>query len=383
MKIGFDAKRAFLNYTGLGNYSRFIINALSQYYPENQYFLFTPKENGIKEVQDFYSRPNIYIKTPSRLISAFKLNNYWRTYRLNSIAANNDIEIFHGLSNELPLDTPTKSIRKIVTIHDLLFIRYPQLYNMIDVELYKYKFRNACINADKIVAVSRQTAEDIVQYYKIDPEKIEVVYQGCQSQFKKEYDPIRLLRVKDKYHLPADYILNVGTIEVRKNAIQIVKALAINKKIDLPLVIVGKATKYKNEIEKLANKEGLSHRIIFIHDVSFEDLPKIYQMAKVFVYPSLFEGFGIPIIEALHSKVPVITSKGGCFPEAGGNGSLYVNPNDPEELAEAIYKVLSSSVFSSKMITEGLKHVHKFEDEVIAENLMNVYEKVLDTYITT
>jgi glycosyltransferase involved in cell wall biosynthesis len=378
MKIGFDAKRAFLNYTGLGNYSRFVINALSQYFPENDYLLFTPKENGISETQDFYDRPNIEIKTPSKLISTFHLSSYWRTYRLAGIAERNHVDVFHGLSNELPLDNSNKSLKKIVTIHDLLFIRYPHLYKKLDVELYRRKFKFACQNADRIIAVSQQTALDITRFFNIDPSQIDVVYQGCLPQFKREYDPIRLLRVKDKYRLPADFILNVGTIEPRKNTLQIIKAMIINKKIDIPLVIVGRATKYKNEIINLARKEGLDKQIIFLHNVPTDDLPKIYQMAKVFVYPSIFEGFGIPIVEALHSKVPVISSKGSCFIEAGGNSSIYVDPTDPEELAESIYKVLNNSALTAKMIKDGYEHVQNFEENIIAEKLMKVYQKAIN-----
>jgi glycosyltransferase involved in cell wall biosynthesis len=378
MKIGFDAKRAFLNYTGLGNYSRFVINSLSQNYPENDYLLFTPRENGIGETQDFYTRPNINIKTPSKLVSAFHLGSYWRTYRLADIAEKNHVDIFHGLSNELPFDSASKSLKKIVTIHDLLFLRYPNFYNMLDLELYKRKFKYACQNADRIIAVSQQTALDITRYFHIDPEKVDVVYQGCQPQYKREYDPIHLLRVKDKYNLPADYILNVGTIEPRKNALMIVKAMAHNRKINIPLVIVGKVTKYKNEIKAFARKEGIDNRIIFLHDVGTDDLPKVFQMAKLFVYPSVFEGFGIPIIEALYSKVPVISSKGSCFIEAGGNSSIYIDPEKPDELADAIYQVLNNSALAAKMINEGYNYVNRFEDNIIAADLMNVYNKVIN-----
>ncbi|MTI33424.1 glycosyltransferase family 1 protein [Cytophagales bacterium RKSG123] len=377
MKIAFDAKRAFTNFTGLGNYSRFMIKALSDFYPENQYLLYSPRTSDHKEVTDLLLQKNVKVRIPSRFVSKLKLHSIWRSYMLGNIAVRDRADILHGLSNELPLLNNCR-LKTVVTIHDLLFIRYPELYNRLDVIIYKKKARHACKVADRIIAISQQTADDLQEFLGVDPSKIDIVYQGCLPQFKCEEESTGLRMVSDKYNLPEDFLLNVGTIEARKNALLILKALAIHKHhLDIPLVIVGKATKYKNELVAYAEKEGIADRIIFLHQVNFEDLPKIYQLAKVFIYPSIFEGFGIPIIEAINSSVPVITSKGSCFSEAGGPDCLYVDPSNAEELAEAILLILTNSKLANQMRNKSLDYVKRFEEEKIAADLMEVYKKVM------
>jgi glycosyltransferase involved in cell wall biosynthesis len=378
MRIGFDAKRVFSNATGLGNYSRFIIKALSKNFQENDYYLYTPYQGFNSETKTLINLNNVHLRTPSSIISKMNLGSIWRSTIVGNVALKEGMNIFHGLSNELPL-VLDRHLKSVVTIHDLLFIRYPDLYNFIDIEIYKRKVKHACKVADKIIAVSRQTAEDISDFLGIDQSKIEVVYQGCNPNFRKEYPPFELNKVVDKYKLPDDFILNVGTIEARKNSLLIIKALAhIKNLVDIPLVIIGKATKYKGDLLKLARKEDLMDRIIFLHDVSFEDLPKIYQLAKLFIYPSKFEGFGIPIIEALCSQIPVITSKGSCFAEAGGENSIYVDPEDYEELGDAILTVLNNPSLAGKMIMQGQEYVRRFDDRCIASELIRVYNNLVE-----
>lgn len=378
MKIGFDAKRVFANFTGLGNYSRFVVRVLSEYYPQNEYLLYAPGAAKHPEVEALVARPNIRVEKPSAVLKAFKLGAYWRSVSLGKVASKNGVQLLHGLSNELPLGS-AKNLKKIVTIHDLLFMRYPQLYKLVDIGIYKQKFRWACKNADRVIAVSQQTARDLVEYFNVPEEKIDVVYQGCHNSFREEYDSYVLDRISTKYNLPQDFILNVGTIEERKNALLIVKALAaLKNKVSIPLVIVGKETPYKETIVKYAREHNLLDQISFRHDVSFEDLPKVYQLSRMFVYPSIFEGFGIPILEALCSRVPVITSKGSCFSEAGGPNSIYINPTSADELAEAILRILNNPTMGTKMIIDGVGHSMNFEDRQLAENLMAVYRKTME-----
>ena len=172
--------------------------------------------------------------------------------------------------------------------------------------------------------------------------------------------------------------MNVGRIEKRKNALVILKALKnLRDKEDIPLVIAGKSTGYKKELIKYAAKNGLLNRVQYIHNVSFSDLPLIYQSAKLFVYPSVFEGFGIPVIEALYSGVPVITSKGSCFGEAAGPSSLYVSPDNAGELSDAITKVMFDGSLKKKMVEEGRQYVCRFDDRKLADELVRVYKGIL------
>ena len=371
MKIGFDAKRAFYNTGGLGNYSRNTIEILSKYYPKHDYLLFTPStENAV----DFKISENVKTIVPKLFLSkTFK--SYWRTVRLTKKIREHKLDIFHGLSGELPYKAYKNSNTKlIVTIHDLIFLRFPELYNAVDRKIYSQKAKYACEIADTIIAVSEQTKTDIINFLDVDDNKIEVVYQGCNPIYYKEVDTNKKIETTQKYNLPEHYILNVGTVEKRKNTLSVLKAIHIGK-IDTDFVIVGKKTDYQEELVNYAEKNNLTERLLILNDVPLEDLPAIYQQADLFVYPSYFEGFGIPLIEALYSKIPIITTKGGVFSETGGLSSMYIEPDNYEQLGEAIKIALNDSELREEMITEGYKFVQKFNEEKIAANLMNVYLK--------
>jgi len=371
MEIGFDAKRAFYNKSGLGNYSRSTIELLTKFYPSNNYHLFTPStENSVK----FNIPENVKIIEPKLFLSrTFK--SYWRTFRLSKKIREYNLDIYHGLSGELPYNANKKSNAKfIVTIHDLIFIRYPELYNSVDKNIYFQKAKYACEIADIVIAISEQTKSDLINFFGLDESKIEVVYQGCHSNFRAEVDTNTLIEIAGKYNLPENYILNVGTIEKRKNSLSVLKAVNEGK-IDTVFIIVGGKTEYQDEILKYARDNKIENKLMILNDVPFKDLPAIYQQADIFVYPSLFEGFGIPIIEALNSKIPVITTKGGVFSETGGFSSKYVEPDNIEKLSDAIISILEDQDLRKKMISEGLEYASKFNDEKIASNLMNVYLK--------
>lgn len=371
MKIGFDAKRAFYNKSGLGNYSRSTVEILSKFYSSNNYFLFTPStENAVS----FHTSENVQIIEPKKFLSkTFK--SYWRTFRLSKKIDEFKLDVYHGLSNELPYKAHIKSNAKlIVTIHDLIFLRYPELYSSVDKNIYFQKAKFASEIADTVIAISEQTKSDIVNFIGIDENKIEVVYQGCHNIFKNEVDTEKKIEIARKYNLPESFILNVGTVEKRKNSLSVLKAIH-HSKIDTVLIIVGSKTEYQDEIEKYASDHNLEKNLLILNNVPFEDLPAIYQQAEIFIYPSIFEGFGIPIIEALYSKIPVITTKGGVFSETGGFKTKYVEPENIEKLAEAINEILDDSELRNKMINEGIEYAQKFNDEKIASNLMNVYLK--------
>jgi len=371
MKIGFDAKRAFYNKSGLGNYSRSTIELITKYYPYHDYMLYTPStENAIS----FNVSQKVKIFEPVSLFNKL-FKSYWRTFKISKKIKEHKLDVYHGLSGELPNKANIKANAKlIVTIHDLIFLRFPELYKSVDRKIYYQKAKYACDIADRIIAISEQTKSDIIQFLNIDEAKIDVIYQGCNSLFHEEVSTAKKIEVTQKYNLPEKFILNVGTIEKRKNALSILKAVKIGK-IDLRLIIVGKETEYQNELLKYALENNLEDRLIILNNVPLQDLPAIYQQALMFVYPSVFEGFGIPILEAMYSKIPVITTKGGVFSETGGHSSIYVEPDNTEKLSEAIIKLTEDADLREKIINDGIDFVHKFNDDKIAANLMNVYLK--------
>ena len=374
MKIGFDAKRAVNNNTGLGNYSRLVIDVLSEYYPENEHVLYAPKIKQNNRLAPLLERCNVHIVAPRRSIDR-RLSGLWRIgsgivhdYTCDSI------DLFHGLSNELPLAHNT--VPTVVTIHDLIFLYYPHCYKPADRIIYNYKFRHACNSANRIIAVSQCTKRDIVKCYGIDENKIDVVYQGCDDGFKIKRSSEELMSVRKRYGLPdGRFILYVGTVEERKNVLLAVKALsAIDK--DVPLVIVGRETGYADIVKNYVAKYQLGDRVLF-RQIHFADLPATYQLASVFVYPSRYEGFGIPVLEALCCGVPVVSATGSCLEEAGGEGSIYVDPDNVEEMVDALNNILGDASLRRTMIEKGFCHASQFTRDSIAKNTMNVYQKVL------
>ncbi|MCA6423074.1 MAG: glycosyltransferase family 4 protein [Flavobacterium sp.] len=370
MKIGYESKRIFHNKTGLGNYARYILHVLSNYFPENTYYLYNPKKS--KKSYFTVNNTNVIECFPNGNLSKI-FYNYWRQKGVVKDLIKDKINIYHGLSGELPYGLRKNNIKSIVTIHDLIFMRYPKLYSFFDRKIHYIKFKKAAKNADKIIAISEQTKKDIIFYLKVNPEKIQVIYQGCQNVFKIQYTLDEKKTVTEKYHLPEKFILNVGTIEERKNLFSVVKSI---KDIDIPLVIIGKKTSYYNEIHQYIIDNKMEDRVFHLSELDNKELAIIYQLATIFVYPSIFEGFGIPIIEALYSKTPVITTNSGVFPEAGGPHSIYINPTNIDELKEKIFLLLNNENLRNEVTDKGFEFVQKFNDESIANSINSLYLEI-------
>ncbi len=372
MNIGYDAKRIFHNQTGLGNYGRDLIRVLSEYYPAHNYFLYNPK----------LSRKRLFVTNDSHVFQRLPtssidkaLSSLWRQNRVIRDLKNDGIQLFHGLSGEIPHPLKKTRIKSTVTIHDLIFMRYPELYKAIDRMIYQRKFSHACHHADKIIAISEQTKADIVEFFRVDPSKIDVIYQGCHPAFKQTYASTQREEILRKFGLPQTFILNVGTIEERKNVLSVVKAM---KHVDAHLVIAGRETPYAKVVKEYVHKHNLTNNVSFVHGASTPELAMLYQSASVFVYPSLFEGFGIPIIEALYSGTPVITTAGGCFPEAGGAHSMYISPLAIEEISHAINQLLGDQRKRESMRLDGLAYARQFDDERIANKIMTSYRNTVE-----
>lgn len=369
MKIGFDAKRIYHNTTGLGNYGRDLVKILSAFFPNNLYFLYNPFS---KKVDRLPQNENIKEKLPKRKI--WKLLSFlWRQGPIINQLVDDKIDVFHGLSGEIPRGIEKTSIKTVVTIHDLIFIRYPKLYSYIDRIIHIRKVKFAAKNSNKIIAISEQTKKDIIDFLKIDSTKIEVIYQGCHETFKVEKSIEFRKIVKEKYKLPEQFILNVGAINERKNILTLIKSI---ENIETTLIIVGVKTSYYKVLNNYINENNLQKKVFFLENVTMDELSAIYQMATIFVYPSIFEGFGIPIIEALYSKIPVITSKGGCFEEAGGPNSIYVNSFNTPGFSREINRLLNDSQLRKKLAELGVDYVQKFNDIEISKNIIKVYESI-------
>lgn len=371
LKIGYDGKRATNNLTGLGNYSRSLIEQLAKKFPQNQYYVYSPKTKSSPQINAFFSNEHIHLKLPQQK------RFLWRSFGIIKDLIRDDISIYHGLSHEIPFGIHKTKIKSILTVHDLIFLRFPHYFKFIDRTLYNIKCKYACKTVNKIIAISEKTKQDIIEFYGIKPDKIEVIYQTCDDSFKQPSSLEKLDAVRKTYQLPDKYILSVGTIEQRKNLLLVIQALK-NIHTDYKLVVIGKQTAYFKQVEQEIAKHDLQERVIFLKNIPFADLPSIYQLAKVFVYPSFYEGFGIPIIEALYANVPVVAATGSCLEEAGGPNSLYVSPTNSVELANSVNQILENSALQTKMQTKGLEFVQKFNSDKVAEQLMNCYIKTLN-----
>lgn len=364
MKIAFDAKRAYANQRGLGNYSRDTIRLITSYAPENDYLL-CGKPSAL------YWLEGATVLSPNGLWKG--MPSLWRSAGCVSELLCNHVDVYHGLSGEIPFGIHRTPIKTIVTMHDAIFVRYPHLYSPTYRWLFTQKVQYACNHADLIIAISEQTKRDMITFFHADERKIRVVYQGCHRQFREPVSDGAVLSIRSKYRLPEQYLLYVGALEPRKNLLRLVQAMALNH-IDIPLVMMGAHSAYAEQVASLAHDSNVPVR--FLHNIPFEDFPAIYRGAEVFVYPSVFEGFGIPIVEAMCVGVPVVTSLGSCFEETAGEAALYADPNNCQEIADRLSCVLSDPALRTRMVQAGHLQAEKFTDRQVAHNLLAVYAEL-------
>jgi len=372
-KLGFDAKRLFNNTTGLGNYSRTLLRNLSKYFPEEHYFLFSPKIKEHPLTLPFSKNPAYSSVFPST-----RFKNYWRSYGMVNDLKQKEIELYHGLSHELPIGIENTKIKTVVTIHDLVIKTWQDTFPWFDRQIYDRKFSSSCSRADQIIAISESTKNDIVKYYHTDPKRIKVIYQTCNENFKLILSDSLIQQVLEKHQLPASYLLYVGSVTERKNLLGLLEAIRqLPKTLNIPLVVIGNGTTYLKKVLTFIETHGLQQQVFFPKKISTEELSAIYQGAELFCYPSFYEGFGIPIIEALFSKTPVLTSNLSSLPEAAGPGAFYANPHEPESISAGIQKILSDRTYRQELIERGYAHAQKFNGKDLTVEMMGVYRDLL------
>lgn len=373
--IGFDAKRIVRNGTGLGGYGRTLVNDLIRRNGgEMELLLYAPDMGRDHLRQQIIQDPHarfVYPKgNPCRLS-----RDLWRVKGIVSQLKADGVQLFHGLTGELPLGIKKSGIKTVVTIHDLIFMRHPEYYNWLDVKIYEWKFRQTLKEADRIIAISECTKRDIIELGGISGDNIDVIYQSCNPRFFSSPDSHPSSLPPHPSSLPRRYMLSVGTIEERKNLMLALRSL-VHLPEDIHLVAVGKQTKYAALVEAEAEKLGLKSRLHMLSGVSDADLHAIYSLAEVFVYPSRYEGFGIPIIEAIFSGLPVVACTGSCLEEAGGPDCLYVHPDDVEGFAQCVSRMLIGSPERDARIQLSHNYVQRFRGADVAGQVMEVYNRL-------
>ncbi|MBG08776.1 MAG: mannosyltransferase [Halobacteriovoraceae bacterium] len=380
MRIGFDAKRAFHNFRGLGNYSRNLIDGLDQSFDDLNLFLYSPVSRNKNFVNWGNSLTQAKLVWPKSFLSQH-CSSFWRSLFLSNVVKSDKLDIFHGLSHELPPSIGQNAKGCLVTIHDLIFMRFPHFFPKVDRLVYKAKYKSACDRADIILAICENTKKDIIEFLGVDEKKVRIAYQSCHPSFEKLIPKNDLKTFLKKLKIPKKYFLQIGSIEENKNLLLTIKSFSKIQK-DFPdtylVVVSGGGNKlYKEKVLKTISDNKLEEKVIFKNSLPSDSLPYLYQGALSLIFPSFYEGFGIPIIESMFSGTPVITSKDGCFKEAGGPHSLYVDPSSIEDLSKAMSLLLSDELLRSKISRDSLEFVKKFHFRNTSKILRSIYQELL------
>ncbi len=380
MKIAFDAKRVFNNFTGLGNYSRTTIDMLTKAHPECEYLLCTPKVVDNDVTAPYINKEHCRVVTPPSGVP----RGLWRTFMQADLLKREGADVYLGLSNELPTGLHRADIRSVVTIHDVAFKTFTDMYHWHDRMIYDQKWRYACHNADTIIAISECTKRDIMRFYEVEDSKIRVVYQPVNQRY---YTPMphdvawSVIDGCDGMRMAlrgtTEYMLYVGSINSRKNLMGIVKAIQLMPLSSrLPLVIVGGGREYKKEVQAYISRQHLEPWIVWAPRVDDHVLQALYTCARVFVYPSFYEGFGLPVVEALLCGCPVVTSNVSSLPEAGGECSLHADPNSAEDISEKICRAIEDDALRKSMIAGGYDYaMQTFHPDILVGQLWDVLTK--------
>jgi len=371
LRIGFDAKRAFSNKTGLGNYSRTLLKNLSLYHSEADYLLYSPKLER-KDFNGFiFQDPNFQLIQPK-----FK-NPFWRASTVRHRFVGDGIQLYHGLSHQLPKGIEHSHSKSVVTIHDLIFKRLPQTFSSIDRRLYDYKFSHAIRASDKIIAISEQTKSDILYYYpEIDQEKVEVIFQACEAVFYEEWKREYTDQIVDHLQLPEAFFLAVGSIIPRKNLLNTVRAHALlPQDLQLPIVVVGGGKSYWKQVVHESQSIGNYEKLIRLEVTDNRLLKALYIKASSVLYPSIYEGFGLPVAEAILCGTSVVTSNISSLKEVGKKEVL-VDPFDIESIKEGMIYSLNRDQRQIEVSKQFM--LEMLNPKKVTEQLFSLYSRLID-----
>ncbi len=368
-RFGYD-KEGLPNRVGSGEFAFQLLLNLYKIDRSNSYRIYVPSLALGSDPQNFQKLGLPEESGRWRYVTLVKRVGPWTITSLaKKLFSDRDkIDVFFSPTHYLPLYIPCPSV---ISILDVSYIKFPELFKKRDLYQLKIWGRYSIKKASKIITISESSKNDIINYYGVPSSAVVVVYPGI-----KEMDKKAGVNIRAKYKVDGGYILFVGTLQPRKNVAKLIEAFSEIKDKNIKLVIVGKKGWMFEEILNAPKKYGVLERVKFIDNVSDGDLPGFYADASCFVLPSLYEGFGLPVLEAMQNGCPVITSNISSLPEAGGDAALYVNPLDTSDIADKIDKVLTDENLRAEMIKKGYEQVKKFSWEKTARETLKVLESL-------
>jgi len=381
MKIGIDIRLIGKNRTGDEAYFFNLVKNLAVAGKENEYYLYidrdpekdTALKKEISKLELGNSFKIVFINSPNRF--------WWNLWALPAYLKKNPVDIFHT-QYIAPFWLP-KNIKLVLTIHDISFNFFPQHIKKSDLFFLKTLIPRSVKRADKIITVSESEQQRIIKFYKIAPEKIEFAYNGVNfERFNHKYSNSEKEEIREKYNLPEKFLLYVGTLQPRKNIPALVETLKayLDKYPDknIKLLIAGnrQAHNFDRKIDEAVGKYNLQSSVIFPGWIEESDKPIIYQLASCFVFPSLYEGFGIPIIEAMAAGIPVVSSNKSSLLEVGKDAAVFVDPANHAEFAEKIHEALTNENLRNNLVQRGKKVAREYSWQKTAEKVLKVYKSV-------
>lgn len=377
MKIGFDITALSMPRTGIGQYQYNLLQTLFNIDQKNNYHLYAFNLRDNAKYQDLkFDTPhnNVSMKAhniPQRMITA-----WWLAVRypyLENITDECDVYQISEICQQ-----PTKK-KTVAFIHDLTTLHFPNYHLAKNKILYHFRFKNIKKYADAVLTNSEHTKKDIIKHLGIPGNKIHVTYFGAHKRFRPIGDTLKIQEILAKYSIDSPYICYVGTIEPRKNLINLLhafKSLKDKKKIPHKLVLVGKDGWFFEEIYKTIGQLELENEVIRTGFTPDEDIPYLLNGCDTFIYPSFYEGFGLPVLEALSCGVPTITSNNSSLPEVGGDAVKYVNPEDTIDIENKLLEFLHSESERDKYSALALKQAEKFSWKKCARKHLEVYSSL-------
>lgn len=374
MKILIDFTQIPLQKVGVGVYALNLVKEIAKLDYENRYYIIIQDDEH--SLDDIENQNFKFILVQSKIFRKLIFRFFLEQFIIPYIAIRDNINIIHSLHYSIPLFAT--GVKRIVTIHDMIFFKFPQYHELIKKYYFRFFTRLSAKLADRIIAISESTKKDFLAIAGAKKDKVVLIYLGKENWSHCTFTSEKIEFIKDKYGIKGQYLLFIGTIEPRKNLVKLIdafkKLLKAEKKYQL--VIVGKRGWGYKEIYRKIDDHGLGDEIIFTGFVEEVDKPYIIKGSKIFIYPSLYEGFGIPVLEALTLGVPTITSNVSSMPEIAGNAAFLVDPTDEKAIYSAIKQLLSNQKLYLNYNKRSIIQANKFSWAKTASQTIELYRSL-------